>query len=151
MKNKTIIAFILTAALLAPLSGCAKNEDVPASTGTAAETGTVTETAPAADAAGFDFSEGIGANGYFEGFRALDHVKLPEYKGISIPAENHTATDEEIGSQVNSLLASYTETVRITDRAVENGDTVNIDYVGKVDGPLKDVEDLESEDGDKDR
>ena len=24
-------------------------------------------------------------------------------------------------------------------------------YVGKVDGPLKDVEDLESEDGDKDR
>ena len=43
-------------------------------------------------------------------------------------------SDEDVQTQVDSLLASYATTVEVTDRAVEDGDTVNIDYVGSVDG-----------------
>lgn len=39
-------------------------------------------------------------------------------------------------SQIDKTLSSYTKTNQITDenRLIEDGDTVNIDYVGSVDG-----------------
>ena len=126
-----ILALLLAAALLTPLAGCA------GSGGEAAQS----DTAPTADTqsavggnSDFDFSSGIGDDGYLTGIRALDYVKLPEYKGIEIPADDHTASDDEMNEQISSLLSSYEQTAEITDRAVEEGDSVNIDYVGTVDG-----------------
>ena len=65
-----------------------------------------------------------------------DEIKISQYKGVEVtevekPAE---VTDEEVDAEIQAMLdanATYTE---ITDRAVENGDTVDIGYVGKVDG-----------------
>ena len=141
-----IIAILLAAALLAPLAGCAKNAGGDSvSTDTAAESAKSTESATDAvsdsesgtdtDAKEeYDLSAGISDSGYFEGVKALDFVTLPEYKGISIPADDHTATEDEINEQLSSLLSNFEQTNEITDRAVENGDKVNIDYVGSVDG-----------------
>ena len=151
---KRFIAILLAAALLAlPLAGCGdKNMDADtgAVTGTADSAGTDTEastdsdTESGADDGGdtqssvraptYDYSEGIGDDGYFDGVRALDYVTLPEYKGIEIPAEDHEVTEEELDREISSLLSSYPQTRHTTDRAVEEGDSVNIDYVGSVDG-----------------
>ena len=43
-------------------------------------------------------------------------------------------TEEDVQSQIDSLLSQNTTTQQITDRAAADGDTVNIDYVGTVDG-----------------
>ena len=65
----------------------------------------------------------------------LEYVTLPEdYAAIPVPAENCTASDEEVQEQVDTILANYAEAEHLTDVAVEDGDTVNIDYVGSVDG-----------------
>lgn len=89
---------------------------------------------PAADAVVFSYSDGIDENGYWAGIKALDYIELMDYKGVSIPAETHTITDEAVQEQIDAIAANYSTSEHVTDRAVVDGDTVNIDYVGTVDG-----------------
>lgn len=82
-----------------------------------------------------NYSLGLLDNGYFEGVTALEHVTLPEkLTGISIPADVQTVADEDIQKQIDAILESYASDGMIYDRAVESGDLVNIDYVGRIDG-----------------
>ena len=61
-------------------------------------------------------------------------MALPAYEGIEVPKADITPSDEAVQAQVDSILANYTTTERVTDRAIADGDTVNIDYVGSIDG-----------------
>ena len=64
-----------------------------------------------------------------------DYVDLGQYKGINYAPADLSVTDEEVNQQIQQVLASQSTTTEITDRTdVQNGDTVNIDYVGTVDG-----------------
>jgi len=65
-----------------------------------------------------------------------DTLKISCYKGVEVAAVEKPAeiTEDEVDAEIQAMLeanATYTE---ITDRAVKNGDTVDISYVGKVDG-----------------
>jgi len=82
----------------------------------------------------FDYSKGLTEDGFFEGVKASDYVSLPQYKGVPVPASVLTASDEELQAQIDGILAEYTEYEKIYDREVGGDDTVNIDYVGKIDG-----------------
>ncbi len=82
----------------------------------------------------FSYSDGIDDSGYWKGIKALDYVQLADYKNLSIPADIHEITEEEIQAEITNLLSSYVTEEQVTDRAVVDGDTVNIDYVGSVDG-----------------
>ena len=82
----------------------------------------------------FNYSEGLDENGYFKGIKASELVTLPEYKGLEYDASILIASEEEVQTQLDGVLANYSSYERIKDRAVEDGDTVNIDYVGSVDG-----------------
>lgn len=82
----------------------------------------------------FSYSKGIDANGFWEGVKALDYVKLFDYKTMPIPGDVHNVTDESIRSEADKILAGYATNRQVTDRAVVDGDTVNIDYVGSVNG-----------------
>lgn len=62
------------------------------------------------------------------------YVELGEYKGIEYTLDVAEVTDDDIDSQMDSFLSDLTETEDVTDRAVKDGDTVNIDYVGMKDG-----------------
>ena len=66
------------------------------------------------------------------------YVTLGEYDHLTVeidPAYLPTVEDSEIYEVMNSLYISYVpKEDGITNRAVENGDTVIIDYVGKKDG-----------------
>jgi trigger factor len=51
------------------------------------------------------------------------------YKGLSAQTVDTALPDEEYEYALFLLLSEYATTERITDRAVENGDTINIDYI----------------------
>ncbi len=62
-------------------------------------------------------------------------VKLGQYKGIEVTVEPVEITEEDVQQQLDKLNNQFGTDVKITDRSdVRDGDTVNIDYVGKVDG-----------------
>jgi len=83
----------------------------------------------------FSYSEGIDENGFWENITALDYVGLFNYQSFSIPREIHEITDKDVQSEIRNLAANYyPETTQVTNRAVIDGDTVNIDYVGSIDG-----------------
>lgn len=88
----------------------------------------------AEEVATFSYSEGIDDNGLWTGIKALDYVELPEYMSMPIPADTHTVQDADVQDRIDSVIDGFTTTEQITDRAVQDGDTVNIDYVGSVDG-----------------
>ena len=58
-------------------------------------------------------------------------TSLPEYKGLELSAAKTEVTEELIDSYIDYMLTQYPVIEEVTGRAVELGDTVNIDYVGK--------------------
>jgi trigger factor len=61
-------------------------------------------------------------------------VKLGDYKGLEVEKTETDVTDEDVQNELTSLQEQQAELVVKEDGAVENGDTVNIDFEGFVDG-----------------
>lgn len=61
-------------------------------------------------------------------------VKLGDYKGITFKKVEYNVKDEDVEAELKRLQERNSRMVEVTDRAVENGDTVIIDYSGSVDG-----------------
>lgn len=86
-------------------------------------------------AADFNYSAALDENGYFTGVRALDYVTLPaDYKALSVSAADVQVTDDELQTNLDYILSQFAETEQDTESTIQNGDSVNIDYVGTVDG-----------------
>ena len=81
-----------------------------------------------------DYSIGLLDNGFYEGVTALDHVTLPTLEGIVIPKDVQTVEETAVQAEIAALMESYAYSEEIRDRAVKDGDRVNIDYVGRVNG-----------------
>ncbi len=73
-------------------------------------------------------------NGFFKGVSASGIVTLPAYKGITVPPEVLTPDAAAVQENVDYVLSQYGPYERLTDRAAETGDTVCIDFLGKMDG-----------------
>lgn len=58
-------------------------------------------------------------------------VTLGDYKGVAVEKTIQSVTDEDVQNEIDNALANYPVEV---DQAAKEGDTVNIDYVGKIDG-----------------
>lgn len=61
-------------------------------------------------------------------------VEIEKYTGIKIKAVEYTVTDADVENEINNVRERIAEKIDITDRAAQMGDTVNIDFVGTVDG-----------------
>jgi trigger factor len=61
-------------------------------------------------------------------------VTLGEYKGMKVPEQDRTVTDEDVDADIESKRQQQAELVLKEDGAAESGDTVVIDYKGTVDG-----------------
>ncbi|MEB8126790.1 trigger factor [Staphylococcus casei] len=61
-------------------------------------------------------------------------VELGDYKGVEIEKQEVELTEEEVQESIDHQLGHLAEMVVREDGAVEDGDTVNIDFDGYVDG-----------------
>lgn len=61
-------------------------------------------------------------------------VKLGDYKGLGIEKDDTAVTDEDVQNELKALQERQAELVVKEEGAVENGDTVVLDFEGFVDG-----------------
>jgi len=65
-------------------------------------------------------------------------VELGQYKGLSVKKEEVVVTDEDVENELKRIQERNSKLINIEDRPVQNGDTVNIDFEGTIDGvPFK--------------
>ena len=81
-----------------------------------------------------NLSAGLTADGKIEGVNVTDVLTLADYANISVPAEEVAATAEEVDEDIQSTLESHKELNTDTTLTIADGDEVNIDYVGTIDG-----------------
>lgn len=147
LKNfHRLTALGLAVGMTAALAACGNSADESAASTaeTAESTAESSDTATdetAADAeyaylADFSFSDAFDENGYIKGVTASDYVTLPDdYADITIAADLGQVSDDDISNYIDTnVLANFATDEQITDRAAADGDTVNIDYVGRIDG-----------------
>ena len=140
-----VLAAVLALGMTAALAGCgstASSEATAESAATeeAAASSATEETAEADESAydylaDFSFSQAYDDKGYLKDVTALDYVTLPaDYAAIPLAAGTADVSDEDVQAQIDSIMAQYAKPEQITDRAIEDGDQVNIDYSGSIDG-----------------
>ena len=61
-------------------------------------------------------------------------VTLGDYKGLSVEADLQKLTDEMVDARIEEDRNKASRTIDVEDRPVQEGDTVNLDYAGSVDG-----------------
>mgnify|MGYP004533903019 FL=1 len=61
-------------------------------------------------------------------------VTLGEYKGVEVKKEHSLVTEDDVNAEVEKERNKQAAEVAVDDRAVAEGDTVNLDYSGSVDG-----------------
>ena len=133
-KTTKFISAALAAALCAGLlAGC--NSASSSSGSTSASGSASASSSTSASAESIDYSKGLAENGHIDGVTALDYVTLPaDYAAIPLAAGTADVSDEDVQAQIDSIMAQYAKPEQITDRAIEDGDQVNIDYSGSIDG-----------------
>lgn len=122
MRKITAVALVAMLSV-GMVTGCANSKSAAeATTEAAAETTTV------------DYGKGLNSDGTIADITATDYVTVCDYAKIKLAKDDITASDDDVQGQIDSLMSSYTQTEQITDRKVKDGDTVNIDYTGTIDG-----------------
>ncbi len=80
--------------------------------------------------------DGIDENGVK--FHAVVTVKpevtLGEYKGIKVDKVEYNVTADDVNAEIDRARKQASRKVEVEGRAVEDGDIVNLDYSGSVDG-----------------
>ena len=61
-------------------------------------------------------------------------VTLGEYKGVEVKKEHTLVSDEDVNAEIEKERNKQAAEVSVEDRAVAEGDIVNLDYSGSVDG-----------------
>lgn len=62
------------------------------------------------------------------------YCDLPEYKGLEYEETKSTVTDADVKTKIDSLLQQYATKTQVKEGTVKEGDNVNIDFVGSIDG-----------------
>lgn len=77
-------------------------------------------------------SSATGANASTESYEEYD--TLGEYKGLDVQLIKAEVTDDMVDDEIDMLLEDNAVYTPISDRGAAEGDTVNINYTGKIDG-----------------
>lgn len=136
MKKK-IAVLILTGLVVSSMCACGSKDTVNETTQEATEVVTEVSTEASTEVATQDDTQTEERVRDREDYVPIEKinvdecVELNEYKNMVVQASKKEVQDEEIKSYINGyVLVAYP----VTDRAVVNGDTVTIDFVGKKDG-----------------
>lgn len=61
-------------------------------------------------------------------------VTLGQYKGLEVEAADTAVTEEDVQAEIDRQRNSNARTVDVTDRPVQDGDMIKLDFDGSVDG-----------------
>jgi len=130
MENvkKRIFTSLLVGAILMMSVSCAKDKTDETNAVQTGTSGTSANDAPIVGTT--DSSEPFD----YMGTNLASYISVGNYKGLSATTQSDVLTDEEYQDELAALMASYSYNERITDRAVEEGDTVVTSYSGYLDG-----------------
>ena len=81
-----------------------------------------------------NYSAQLDENGMIKGVKATDYITMPEYNGIKVSLADIDYSDESVESDITKVLESHKYVDDTEGLAAADGDTVKIDYVGKIDG-----------------
>ena len=129
MKRKVIAALLLGMAIT--VTGCSGNTTKDTDTTTEAASDASSETT--ADSS----SESEAATEAAErpDYKALDYVKLGDYKGLEVTLASTDVTDEEVEQQVETNLNNNDKSEELKEGTVEKAAMwQTIDYEGKLNG-----------------
>ena len=129
--KKRAMAAMLAAAMIMTMTGCG------AGTGAQTESATAATTQEASAEVAAEDEWAADPTAYFTGITASDYVDIPaDYAALTVEVEPASeVTDEEVEAQIDSVRTARQELQEVTNRStVQDGDTVNIDYVGRIDG-----------------
>lgn len=134
MKKRNIVAAIMLSTLATStlMTGCGKETTEKESTETsetteASETGESTESIVDTSVL-FEQSD-------YEKLKFDDYVTIGDYSALmTIKEADYSVSDEEIQKEIDYYTDLYGTAEQIKEGAVENGQTINIDFVGTIDG-----------------
>ena len=63
----------------------------------------------------------------------MPEVELGDYKGLSVEKDEVVVNDEDVDKDLQREVEKRARLVAVEDRPVENGDTLNIDFLGSID------------------
>ena len=81
-----------------------------------------------------DYSAQLDDNGKIKGIKATDYVSIPDYNNITADLSEIEYSDESVEKDIDTLLNNKKYLDSSADLIAANGDKVNIDYKGSVDG-----------------
>lgn len=107
--KKRLVSGLLAAMMVMSLAACNKSNNLNETTGTAAP---------------------LTAADYKE------YITLGDYKNIEVEADKSSleVTEADIQKEIDSCLGNYAETNQLTEGTVKDGDTINLDFSGLLDG-----------------
>ena len=132
--KKTFVLMCMAGAVTASLAACGKSDkeaQQTSQTAEALETDSASE--ESADSGTQTEEESAGGREDYVELQDLDieeYITLADYKSMKVSAVRPAVDDETVTQYIDSELLVG----KITDRAVEEGDVADIDFVGKKDG-----------------
>lgn len=81
-----------------------------------------------------DYSAYLTEDGLIKDVSAADYIDLTDYSNITAPLSDIEYSDESVNTDIQTLLKDHRSLDTETEALIADGDTVNIDYVGTVDG-----------------
>ncbi len=123
MKKK-FMSVMLAATLVVSLVGCGKKNN----NATATDADDTSNKAITAE----EYNATIASNAAVY----KKYITLPEYKGIAVTVDKSslTVSDDDVETYISNILSSYATSEQVTEGTTANGDTVSLDYSGKLDG-----------------
>ena len=67
-----------------------------------------------------------------------DYIKITKYKGVEVPAvEGYSdVEDDAVERRIQEIMEGFAEYTEVEGRAVQDGDTIFVDYTSVVDGEV---------------
>ena len=76
-----------------------------------------------------------GSNISYDKYDLSEYITVGEYKGLKVAPYSISVTEDEVDARIQTNLEDAASVQEIeAGTAIEDGDTVNIDYTGKIDG-----------------
>lgn len=70
----------------------------------------------------------------YSGIKFEDYIEIGKYKDVELKKEAVTVTDDELTAEINRRLEAKKTSKNVKSGVVKEGDSINIDYVGSIDG-----------------